>query len=114
VSTRRCKIHYRRLRRDNGQFPAQKTLASAINEALEQRSGRSKIGNRVENRVADVPRQENYKRLLNDFHFDGGTMFGDMCLFSPGQLQAFLKLSADEKHSSLDDILRTFYYGRSV
>jgi hypothetical protein len=105
LSTKRCKVHYRRLRRDNGQFPPGKKLALALNEALEQKAGTSKIRSSVANRVADVPRQENYKRVLNNFHFDGSTMFGDLCLFSPGQLQAFLRRSAGEEHTSLAEVL---------
>jgi hypothetical protein len=107
VSVKRCKIHYRRLRRDNGQFPA-KTLAAAIQEALEKKVNGRKIRSRVAYRVADVPGQQDYKRLLNNFHADDEVVFGDMCLFSPGQLQAFLRASAEEEHSSLDDVLRAW------
>jgi hypothetical protein len=108
VTTRRCKIHYRRLRRDNSQFPAGKTLASALNEALERSIGGAKIRSSVANRLAEVPRQAGYKRVLNNFHFDSSTMFGDLCLFSPGQLQAFLRRSEGEEHTSLDEVLRAW------
>jgi hypothetical protein len=108
MATKRCKIHYRRLRRDNGQFPTSTlsdTIALALNKAL---SDGSKVGETVVNRITGVPRQEEYRRLLNHHHIGDHYVFGDMCLFLPGQLQALLKLTAEVEHKKLDDVLKEF------
>ncbi|MBH5372963.1 hypothetical protein [Bradyrhizobium glycinis] len=109
MASKRCKIHYRRLRRDNGQFPAEATLSKAIAAALKAKlPDRTIIGHAVVNRITSVPRQEEYKRLLNHHHVDEHYVFGDMCLFLPGQLQALLRFTAEVEHKRLDDVLKAF------
>jgi hypothetical protein len=68
----------------------------------------SRVKARVRNRVTDVPNQPEFRRLLNDSHNGDGYVFGDICLFSPGQLQALLELSADEDHLSLEEVLQAW------
>ncbi len=64
MATKRCKVHYRRLRRGNDQFP-KATLSIAIALALQKKlADGSKVGETVENRITAVPRQEEYRRLL--------------------------------------------------
>lgn len=104
MSTRRCKIHYRRLRRDNGQFP-ESTLSQKISEALKVDRKGALIGANVALRVADVPRGEGYKRLFNDFTDRDGFVFGDICLFSPGQMQALLKLTSHGEQPTLAEVM---------
>ncbi|MGF6862556.1 hypothetical protein ABIE69_003145 [Rhodobacteraceae bacterium MBR-64] len=104
MSTRRCKIHYRRLRRDNGQFP-EATLSQKISDALKVSKTGALIGGNVALRVADVPRVEGYKRLFNDFFDRDGFVFGDICLFSPGQMQSLLKLTVGGGQPTLAEVM---------
>lgn len=107
MSTKRCKIHYRRLRRDNGQFPSE-TLSAKVSQALNTSKGSSRISDSVRHRITEVPRGEGYRRLLNDFHEAEEFVFGDICLFSPGQMQALLQLSADPTHPTLDEVMKAW------
>jgi len=68
----------------------------------------TKVGDTVKNRITAVPRQEEYRRLLNHHHIDDQYVFGDMCLFLPGQLQALLQLTAETEHKKLDEVLKAF------
>ncbi|MEA2880641.1 MAG: hypothetical protein QOF14_5837 [Hyphomicrobiales bacterium] len=38
-------------------------------------------------------------------HREDGIVFGDLCLFSPGEMQALLELSKDDDHVPLDEIM---------
>ena len=87
MATKRVKIHYRKLRRDNEQFPESTTLRDAVVAAMNAKlSDGSYIKQRVRNRLALVPAQEGSQRLLNNFHAADDYAFGTICLFSPGQL----------------------------
>ena len=92
MASKRVKIHYRKLRRDNNQFPADVTLRDSIVAAMEVNlPNGSRVKQRVSNRLAPVPGQEGAQRLLNNYHAAEDYAFGTICLFSPGQLQALLK-----------------------
>jgi hypothetical protein len=112
MQTKRCKIHYRRLRRDNSQFPAE-LLSTKIRQALATNKGRNRIGESVQHRIASVPRTEGYQRFLNDFYETDEYVFGDICLFSPGQMQALLQLSADPSHPTLDEVMKAWAIAES-
>lgn len=107
MSKKRCKIHYRRLRRDNGQFP-DLSLSAKIAEALKVKKDGTFLSDSVQLRIADVPRAEGYQRVLNDFHIGENYVFGDMCLFSPGQMQALLQLANDPEHVTLDEVMKAW------
>jgi hypothetical protein len=109
MAIRRCRIHYRRLRRDGGLFPAGQSLSAKIIEALNQRMpDGSRVRGRVQNRIANVPGHEDFLRLLNNFHSEDNLVFADVCLFLPGQLQALLDLSEGEEQPPLDEVLRAW------
>jgi hypothetical protein len=92
MALRRCKIHYRKLRREQNEFP-DTPLSAKISEAMDSRVADGvRLRSRVRERLALVPKQLDYQRLLNNFHEEHDLFFGDMCLFSPGELQAFLAL----------------------
>ncbi|MBX5034240.1 hypothetical protein [Rhizobium lentis] len=112
AGSKRVKIHYRKLRRDNGQFPAE-SLSAKITAALRERRDGIIIGDRVQSRISGVPRADGYQRVLNNFYVDQTYVFGDLCLFSPGQMQALLQLSADPSHASLDEVLRAWTIAES-
>jgi hypothetical protein len=112
AGSKRVKIHYRKIRRDNGQFPTE-TLSTKIASALKSSKDGIVIGDRVQSRISGVPRADGYQRVLNNFHIDQTYVFGDLCLFSPGQMQALLQLSADPSHASLDEVLRAWTIAES-
>lgn len=109
MTSKRCKIHYRRLNRSKGQFPSL-TLASAVSAALEHKiSGTETIRSKPSHRMTPVPNNTDYRRFLNHFHVEKehDLVFGNICLFSPGNMQALLEIAAEESpHGSLDDALR--------
>ncbi|WP_422019977.1 hypothetical protein [Pyruvatibacter mobilis] len=112
MSNKRCKIHYRKLRRAEGSFPKEQ-LSNRIVAALRTSKGAEAVGDRVDHRVADVPRNQGYKRFVNFFHIADDCVFGDVCLFSPGQMQALLQLSEDHEHPTLDDAMRAWTIAES-
>ncbi|BCH18857.1 hypothetical protein [Mesorhizobium sp. L-2-11] len=112
MTAKRCKIHYRKLRRDNSQFPTE-TLSAKIRQALNTKKGNSRIAESVKHRIADVPKAEGYQRFLNDFHETDEYVFGDICLFSPGEMQALLQLSADPAHPTLDEVMKAWAIAES-
>jgi len=97
-NTKRCKVHYRRLRRENGCFPDDITLAQALRSALECEVSGQPVRQNVEARIANVEANPGYQRLLNDLTLSEAHVFGNLCLFAEGEMQALLKLSesADE------------------
>lgn len=110
--TRRCKIHYRRLRRESGQFPEGFTLASALKNALSARAkgaGGRKVGLHVVNRVAVVPANHEFRRLWNNYTVtEPDVVFGDVCLYLPGDLQALLQLAGDKSQASLEEMMEAW------
>lgn len=107
MTTKRCKIHYRRLRREKGFFPAE-SLSATIAKALQQLGpdGR-RIGANVRHRLASVPGNEDSQRVVNNHHADEISVFADLCIFSPGKLQAVLAMAAEE-HQTLEEALEAF------
>jgi hypothetical protein len=107
--TKQVKIHYRRLRRDNDQFPAA-SLSDRIAAALEKRlPDHTKVKTRVTNRIADVPGHMGNQRVLNNFQIEPEYVFGTVCLFAPGQMQALLKLTGpDQAQAPLDAVLEAY------
>ena len=107
MKTKRVKIHYRKLDRSVSQFP-QKTLSTAIREALSSQIGGRAIGNSVKLRISNVVNAEGLQRVANDVFLSQDRVFGNICLFAPGQMQAFLKVLDSEEHPSLDQVMRAW------
>lgn len=106
MASKRCKIHYRKLRRDNEQFPDGTSLQDAIVTAMDKAlPNGTVVKQRVRNRLALVPNHDGSQRLLNNYHAGADHIFGTICLFSPGQLQALLKPSEDEQQEISEDEL---------
>lgn len=112
AGSKRVKIQYRRLKRDNGAFPAE-TLSEKLKASLRVQKDGVVIGESVRSRISAAPRADGYQRVLNNFHVDDNFVFGDLCLFSPGQMQALLQLSADPSHASLDEVLKAWTIAES-
>lgn len=88
-------------------FPAA-TLRDRIVAAMDAKlSNGTLIRERARNRVAPVPNQGGYQRMLNTFHASGEYAWGTVCLFAPGQLQALLKVADEQEggHQDLAEVL---------
>lgn len=66
------------------------------------------VRSKVITRQADVPGLPGYKRLLNNFEVEVGWVFGTICLFAPGEMQALLKLVEDQQEVSLTTLMEAF------
>lgn len=106
MTTKRVKVHYRRLIRDGAIFPTE-SLSDRIAAAMEfTLPNGSVMKTRAKNRVTPVAGQPGYERMLNTYHAGNGFVFGTVCLFSPGQLQALLHVVDDNsEHPDLADVL---------
>ena len=102
------RIHYRKLMRENDSFPEQ-TLSNRIAAALNADGGDGKlIRSSVQHRITESPGQPGYQRTLNNYEIADEYVFGTTCLFAPGQMQALLKLSADEDQPDLAAVLEAY------
>lgn len=103
-----CRIHYRKLVRNNGSFPElplHERISAALNAAAPDGS---QIRSRVGNRVAASPNQPGYQRMLNNYQIENDYVFGTTCLFAPGEMQALLRLNGDEEQANLAAVLEAF------
>lgn len=58
------------------------------------------------NRVTEVPANIEFRRLWNNYTItEPDVVFGDLCLFLPGDLQALLDLAGDKEQASLDEVM---------
>jgi hypothetical protein len=107
MATKRVKIHYRRLLRQDGTFPVDKTLQDRISTAMEAtKPDGSRVREKAKHRLASVPSHEGSQRLLNTYHAEDACIFGTVCLTSPGQLQALIKVTdAGGAHPNLAEIM---------
>lgn len=97
MTSKRCMVHYRKLHREGGKFP-ESTLYKALSDALKVRGGNGALlADDWQARVAQVDNSAEHQRFLNDFHDDGESFFGNVCLFSPGQLQALIEQAPKAK-----------------
>lgn len=113
MDKKRCKIHYRKLNRpDTTSFP-EESLSSKIAEALQHQKDGVEVQSKVILRLADAPNMQGYQRFINYSHVSENFVFGDICLFSPGQMQALLSLQNDSKHSGLDETLNAWQIAES-
>jgi hypothetical protein len=105
VATKRVKIHYRRLLRQDGTFPPNKSLQDRISAAMDAtKPDGSRVRDKAKYRLASVPNNEGSQRLLNTYHVEATCVFGTVCLTSPGQLQALIKVT-DGAHPNIADVM---------
>lgn len=108
MATKPCRIHYRRLTRDDNSFPAE-TFSNRIMAALNANApDGAQIRSNVKHRITEAPGQPEYQRALNNFDIGDGYVFGTTCLFAPGQMQALLKLAGDEEQPDLAAVLDAY------
>ena len=105
---KRCKIHYRRLRRDGANLPSG-SFSELITKALNSPFDGVTLRDRVELRITASPPENPTHRVTNDLYISDGYVFGNVCSFTPGQMQALLKTAADQpSHASLQDALDAY------
>lgn len=105
MAKKRVKVHYRKLHRGDDQFPAA-TLSEQISAALLAEVDGAVVGENVRHRIVDAPRHDGYKRLLNNHYSEDDFVFGDVCMFSPGEMQAFLRLEQQSARRTLADVMK--------
>jgi hypothetical protein len=107
VTTKRVKIHYRRLLRQENTFPTNKTLQDRVFAAMDTlKPDGFRVCEKAKYRLASVPGNEGSHRLLNTYHAEDDCLFGTVCLTSPGQLQALIKVTdASGTHPNLADVM---------
>lgn len=96
MSPKYCTVHYRKLRREENIFP-KKSLASAISEAMGKlhSSGHPYLKD-WKLRVTGAPRAPEQLRFINDYHENSESVFGNVCVFTPGEMQALIELERQE------------------
>lgn len=108
MAAKYCRVHYRRLNREPGLFP-NITLSYALNAALESvAEDGNKIKDRVKHRVEEVATQAGYKRALNNIDPTEDIVFGTTCLFSPGEMQALVKIFEERPEASLAELMNAY------
>ena len=94
-------VHYRKLVRKGAGIASGKTLSRAIREALD---GQHHSGERYKenwrHRLTLSPDDSNQQRLANDVHTDAATAFGNLCVFTPGDLQSLIDPAATSGSSA--------------
>lgn len=107
MATKRVKIHYRRLLRQEGTFPADRSLQDRIVVAMDSKKpDGTRVRDKAKYRLAPVPGHEGSQRLLNTYHADVGCVFGTVCLTSPGELQALIRVTdASSAHPDLAEVM---------
>lgn len=103
-----CRIHYRKLERENDIFPPD-TLSAKIEAALNADGGDgTAVRSSVRHRVAECPNAPGYQRALNNYAIGEGHVFGTTCLYAPGQMQALLRLQPDVAQPNLEAVLEAY------
>jgi hypothetical protein len=106
--SKRCKIHYRRLRRDGANLPDH-SLSELIAIALNSQVGGTVLKDKVDLRIAPSSLETPAQRLINDHHIQDNYVFGDTCAFTPGQMQALLRTVAEgADHGTLETALNAY------
>lgn len=108
MTTKSCRIHYRKLSRVAGNFPST-SLSDRIAASLAAIGPSGKpIGEQVQDRVTGIPQQPEARRVLNNSFVDADHVFGTICAYSPGQMQALLRKTGSDSPEPLIDLLKAF------
>lgn len=106
--TKRCRVHYRRLRRDGASLPSG-SFSKLISDALHSNVDGVALKDKVDLRIMPPSPDSSARRVINDLHFFGDHVFGNACSFTPGQMQALLKTAAEQpSHGSLQEALARY------
>ena len=84
-------VHYRKLVREDAAISDGKTLSHAIGEALDRQHLNGGIyRDNWRYRLTPPPDDADQRRLANNVHTDAETAFGNLCAYTPGDLQALI------------------------
>ena len=84
-------VHYRKLRRDADSFPQGTSLSQAIDAALHiTRSSGQAYADDWNLRVTNAPDNPDQSRFVNNFHVGTNSVFGNLCSYTQGEMQAVL------------------------
>ena len=91
LNKRHATVHYRKLARGADVLPSGRTLSESIREALYRphANGRRYIDDWA-TRVTSSPTNDEQKRLANDLDIDDMSVFGVLCVFTMGDMQALI------------------------
>jgi hypothetical protein len=92
------------LERETSGVPKGETLSSALATAFQADVDGTVVRDNWRHRVADHPTDTAFKRLANNILIEDDFVFGNLCVYSPGNLQAMLQLSGDD-HRDLAEVL---------
>ena len=93
--TRYATVHYRKLDRDGAVLDDGTTLSSAIHDALdEQHPEGGRYRDNWLHRLMPSFEDSDQKRVINNVHTDAQTAFGELCAYTPGDLQALIDANA--------------------
>lgn len=100
-------VHYRKLIRDGAGIASGKTLSGAIREALDrQQPNGERYRENWRHRLTATPDDPNQQRLANNVHTDAETAFGNLCVFTPGDLQTLIDATTTSGNSaSVGDLI---------
>lgn len=87
-------VHYRRLEDPVSAFNGT-TLEAAVREAIAHDAGDGAIGAHWKSRAWNVPPSQEETYLMNLFHDDGQSFFGDLTQYTRGFMQALLNNETD-------------------
>lgn len=89
------------------------TLHKAIDNALKRKIEGELLNENVSLRIAPVPNSPDYNRFVNNYFVFDNVIFGDLCLFSPGQMQALIQISVDPTHPTLEEVMKALEIAES-
>lgn len=89
--TRSATVHYRKLVRESDAFLGGASLSRAVSDALHRlHSSGTRYTDDWKIRVMGSESAHDRCFLVNDMHFYNESVFGTLCAFSPGQMQALI------------------------
>ncbi|MBC6408650.1 MAG: hypothetical protein GDA40_11390 [Rhodobacteraceae bacterium] len=106
---KRCKIHYRRLRREGANLPPE-SFSQLIEAALRGSIGGVALADDPKLRLMSLSPQSTAQMLANYLDIGEKHVFGCSCIFTPGQMQALLHTepSSAEAHGALQDAINAY------
>lgn len=101
TDTRSATVHYRKLVREGDAFLGGASLSRAVSDALHRlHSSGTRYTDDWKIRVMGSENGNDRCLLVNDMHFYNDSVFGTLCAFSPGQMQALIGAGGSQSSSA--------------